>query len=133
MSEENQQCDTTPGIFGWNELLTPGKAASMEFYSGLFGWSTEDIELPDGKTYTMFKLGERPVGGCYQIDDDAAMPPAWLSYVNVNDLDAKIAKARELGATMVMERMDLPVGSFAIIADPQGAVIAFWQGTGECS
>ncbi len=57
----------------------------------------------------------------------------WLSYILVEDLDATAANAAGLGASIVMERVDLPMGSFVIIADPQGAVIAFWQSSGaEC-
>ncbi len=133
MSEEKNECDSTPGILGWNELITPNKAASMEFYSKLFGWEAEHMELSAERNYTLFKLGERPVAGCYEPDGEASVPPMWMSYINVEDLDAAVEKAKALGATVCKERVDIPMGSFAIISDPQGAVIAFWQGAGECS
>ena len=133
MSEESQQHDTTPGTMPWNELITRDKSASVDFYSKLFGWSTEDMELPGGNTYTMFKVGDRPVAGCMVPPEDSEAPPMWLSYVNVEDIDASVAKAKELGGVICKERVDLPMGSFAVVSDPQGATFAFWQATGDCS
>lgn len=84
--------------------------------------------MPDGSTYTLFKVGERPVGGlCTPNEDVLDLPEMWLSYVNVENVDASVAKAKELGATIVKDRVDLPMGSFAVIKDPQGATFAFWK------
>lgn len=127
MSEE-QQPDQTPGTICWNEILTPDKAGTMEFYSNLMGWTSEDMDLPGGLTYTMFKQGEQLVAGCIS-PPDGKVPPMWLSYILVEDLDGTAAKATELGATIIMDRVDLPMGSFITISDPQGAVIAFWKST----
>lgn len=87
--------------------------------------------MPNGQTYTMFKQGERPVAGCVQPSAENSGPPMWLSYVNVADIDASVAKAKELGATIHMDRVDIAMGSFAVLADPQGATFAFWQGNSE--
>ena len=132
MSEENQEHDVTPGAMPWTELISTNKAESINFYSGLFGWTTEEMELPDGTTYTLFKVGERAVAGCVVPDDGSDVPPMWLSYINVENLDVSIAKAKELGGTICKGRVDLPMGSFAVIADPHGAVFSFWQASGEC-
>ncbi len=133
MSEESQQNDTTPGTMAWNELITHNKGTSVDFYSKLFGWATEDMEMPGGDTYTMFKLGDRPIAGCFMPPEGADVAPMWLSYVNVEDIDASVAKAKELGGVICKERVDLPMGSFAVVADPQGTVFAFWQASEECS
>ncbi|MEI6891818.1 MAG: VOC family protein [Pontiella sp.] len=133
MNKETQGCDLPPGTMSWSELITSDKEGCLEFYTQLFGWETENMELPGGAVYTLFKVGERPVAGCFQPDADSKTPPMWLSYVNVADLDATVKKAQELGAAVIKERMDLPMGSFAIISDPQGAVLAFWQGAGTAS
>ena len=132
MSEENQQHEITPGTMPWNELITKDKGASSEFYAKLLGWTTEDIELPGGNTYTMFKLGDKNVAGCCVPPEDSDAPPMWLSYVNVADIDASVVKAKELGGTICKERVDLPMGSFAVVTDPQGSTFAFWEATGEC-
>ncbi|MGJ8672840.1 VOC family protein [Rubritalea sp.] len=132
MSENSNNCESGPGIISWNEITTNNKASSVAFYSKLFGWTTEDMELPDGQTYTTFKQGERVVAGCVVPPEGACDTAAWLHYVNVEDVDNSVVKAKELGATVIKERTDLPMGSFAIIQDPEGGVFAFWQPTGEC-
>jgi predicted enzyme related to lactoylglutathione lyase len=129
MSEE-QQADMTPGKICWNEISTPDMGASIAFYTQLMGWSSQDIEMPGGNSYTMFMQGEKMIAGCISPDDKNA-PPMWLSYILVEDIDASAAKAASLGATIMMERVDLPMGSFVVFADPQGAVIAFWQNNPE--
>jgi predicted enzyme related to lactoylglutathione lyase len=132
MSEEKQEECNTPGTIGWNEIITPDKAGSIEFYSKLMGWSSEDMDMPDGNTYTMFKQGDRMIGGCVTPADDSNVPPMWLSYIIVEDLDTVVEKAKSLGGTICKERVDLPMGSFSIVTDPQGATFAFWQASGEC-
>ena len=125
MSEENKP-DHIPGTICWNEICTPDKEGTVEFYSNLMGWTTEHMEMPGGNTYTMFKQGDSMVAGCVQ-PDDANVPPMWLNYILVEDLDAAAAKAEALGADVVTSRVDLPMGSFVVITDPQGAAIAFWE------
>lgn len=124
MSEENN-AEMIPGKICWNELCTPDREGSIEFYTKLMGWTTEDMDLPNGMVYTMFKQGETMIGGCVQPEEQA--PPMWMSYILVEDLDASTAKAKELGATIVVERVDLPMGSFVVFADPLGAVMSFWE------
>lgn len=128
MSEEKENPEMTPGIIPWNEVITNDKEASISFYTGLFGWTVDEMAMPNGDTYTMFKQGEKPVAGCVVPPGDAGAMPMWLSYVNVADIDASIAKAKELGGVIHKERVDLPMGSFAVLSDPQGATFAFWQG-----
>lgn len=126
MSEEQQ----APGTMCWNEINTPNVASTVEFYSKLMGWTLQDMEMPNGNTYTMFMQGEKMIAGCVHSEDTNA-PPIWLSYILVEDIDASTAKAKELGANIMMDRVDLPMGSFVVFSDPQGAVIAFWQNSGE--
>ncbi|MDF7801860.1 VOC family protein [Pontiellaceae bacterium B1224] len=125
MREEQQQ--QIPGTMCWNEISTPDMGGTVEFYSQLMGWTTERIEMPDGNSYTMFKQGEKMIGGCIDPDECSDMPAMWLSYILVDDIDAATEKAKALGANIIKERVDLPMGSFVLFSDPQGAVIAFWQ------
>ncbi|WOO43730.1 VOC family protein [Rubellicoccus peritrichatus] len=132
-TETTQEHDTTPGVMAWNELVTRDKGTSVDFYSKLFGWTTEDMELPGGNTYTMFKVGDRPVAGCVVPPGDEEAPQMWLSYVNVADIDESVKAAKSLGGAIVKERVDIPMGSFAIVADPQGGIFAFWQPSDDCA
>jgi len=113
------------GIFSWCELMTTDVPAAKAFYSGLFGWALEDMEMPD-MTYTVLKVGDRPVGGLMHMPPDAAgFPPHWGTYVTVDDVDATARKAAELGGRILVGPRDIPsVGRFCVIQDPQGAVIS---------
>lgn len=131
MSEECNAPQSVPGSIGWSEVMTTNKAACVEFYKGLNGWTTEDMDMPNGMTYTMFKLGDQPIAGCCELPEGESAPPMWMNYINTEDLDASTQKVKELGGQIIKERIDLPMGSFVILADPQGAVIALWQSNPE--
>jgi uncharacterized protein len=128
MSEQtSNEMDTTPGIFSWNELMTRDAEASAEFYTALFGWTREDLDM-GGLTYSMFKAGGRPVGGMIVLPPEAeSMPVMWMGYVTVENLEASVEKAVKLGAEVLKGITAIPMGRFAIVADPQGAVIGLWQ------
>ncbi len=121
--------DRTPGIFSWRELVTQDLEGSSKFYTDLFGWTKETMEMPGGMEYTMFNLGERPVAGMVKPPAEKAdAPTTWINYVTVEDLEATVAKAQELGARLCMPVTEVPgKGSFAGLVDPQGAPIAFWE------
>ena len=100
-------------------------AASKQFYSGLFGW--EPATFAGGAHYTIFKQGETMVGGLMQCPKPG-LPSHWLPYVTVEDVDASAAKAKSLGAQVVMEPFDVPtVGRIAVLVDPQGAAIGLFK------
>jgi len=110
-----------PGALCWNELGTTDTARAREFYTSLFGWTTQEMDT--GMPYTMFMNGEQMVGGMYGLTPDMPMPPAWLPYFAVDDADATAEQARSLGGQVLMEPQDIPnIGRFALIRDPQGAI-----------
>jgi uncharacterized protein len=128
MSEQtSSEMDTTPGIFSWNELMTRDAGASSKFYTALFGWTREEMDM-EGSTYHMYKTGDRPVGGMIELPADAeSMPVMWMGYVTVENLEASVAKAEELGGKVLKGITAIQMGRFAILSDPQGAVIGIWQ------
>lgn len=111
-----------PNSLCWNELATPDTAKAGDFYTSLFGWG-KDVKEMGPMTYTSFINGDRPAGGMYKPTPEMGdIPPNWLAYFAVDDTDAKVAKAKELGANIFCPPMDIPeVGRFAVIQDPQGA------------
>jgi len=112
------------GAFSWCELLTSDVAAAKAFYTKLFGWETEEMSVP-GMTYTVIKAGGKEIGGIMNVPPEAkGMPPAWGSYVTVDDVDRTAKAAEQLGGKILMPPQDIPdVGRFCVIQDPQGAVI----------
>lgn len=110
------------------ELQTSDLAKAKDFYSRLFDWKLEDIPAPGGEMpYTMINVGEGTGGGMF-ANPDPKVPPHWLAYVGVDDIDASTRKARELGATVLQDVMQIAdYGRLSVIRDPTGAVIAMWQ------
>jgi predicted enzyme related to lactoylglutathione lyase len=115
----------THGAFSWFELMTSDIAAATNFYTKLFGWTTENMSM-EGGTYTVVKVADKGVGGIMNMPPTAqGMPPMWGVYVTVNDVDATAKKAQDLGGKVIMPPKDIPdVGRFCVIQDPQGATIA---------
>jgi len=115
------------GTFCWMELTTSDGEAAKKFYTELFGWTFEDRPIGPGMVYTMLKLDGKDTGALYEDKQKLAqgIPPHWLAYFAVEDCDAKVHKATELGASVMKPAEDIPgVGRFAILNDPQGAVFA---------
>lgn len=112
------------GAFSWNELMTTDVAGAKAFYGEMFGWEMQDEQTPK-MTYTMLKSGDKEVGGMMALPEDfKGAPAAWGSYVTVDDVDAQATKAEQLGGQIVMPAQDIPnVGRFAVITDPQGAML----------
>jgi hypothetical protein len=113
------------GAFAWNELNTRDLPASKAFYSTVFGWEPNDLDM-GGTGYTEWKLGDRSIAGMMAIPDmvPAEVPAHWLVYFGVDDTDATVAKATELGASVLVPPTDIPPGRFAVLGDPDGATFA---------
>ena len=114
-----------PNSFCWNELGTTDTQKAGEFYSKLFSW-TRTTQNFGPMEYTIFNNGAKGAGGMYKITPEMGnIPPHWLTYFAVDDCDAKVRKATELGASVMKPADDIPgVGRFAILQDPQAAVFA---------
>ena len=113
--------------FVHHELNTDNPAAAKKFYKGLFGWSFQDMKMPDGSVYSMFQA-DPTSGGGVQKNPMPGAPNAWLQYVGVKSVKQSMAKAKKLGATVLVEYMPIPEhGALGIFADPTGATCAVWE------
>ena len=114
------------GTFCWTELMTRDLPEAEKFYSELLGWKTVDSGMP-GMKYTLIKAGDKDAGGMMEMPADipAQVPPHWMTYVAVDDVDALAAKVEGLGGKLLNPVMDIPqVGRFCIVQDPTGAVLS---------
>jgi predicted enzyme related to lactoylglutathione lyase len=119
-----------PGCFTWNELGTKDPATAADFYGALFGWTYDEQDMGPMGTYRIIKRGERSNGGIRpQSEMEADVPPNWLVYFTVEDIDATVAKVRDLGGAVLAPVMELPMGSrIAVVGDPQHAAFALFEG-----
>jgi predicted enzyme related to lactoylglutathione lyase len=114
-----------PGALAWNDLISPDVAAAAPFYRELFDWQVDEVPGADGQYWSITNAG-RMNGGMMPMPPGGH--PAWNLYFAVEDVDATVARARELGADLVMGPMDVPNGRFAVIRDPQNAVFSVLSG-----
>lgn len=110
-----------PGSNIWNELTVEDPAGTVGFYADVLGVQPESTDMgPDNPPYTTLTVGGRAVAGTMPLQP--GMQPHWSVYFNVDDVDATVAKAKELGASEFAPAFDVPgIGRLGYLVDPQGA------------
>ena len=109
------------------ELNTTDVGKAKAFYSKLFDWKLEDMDMGPSGTYTM--IGTGGTGGGMVKHPDPNSPSMWLAYVDVDDVAGATQKAKSFGATIMKDVTDVSsAGTMSIIVDPTGAMIALWKG-----
>jgi uncharacterized protein len=117
--------DLESSLRSWSELSTSDMAKSKRFYAEVFGWdwggADEGAEAQvDGRTVA--GVMPRPA----QIPPE--VPDGWLVHFGADDVDADTAKAKELGAAVLVGPTDIAgTGRFTVVADPQGATFALFK------
>jgi predicted enzyme related to lactoylglutathione lyase len=117
---------TVTGKFSWYELMTTDTDAAGKFYEKVIGWKAEPMgQAGDGSPYTVFSAADGGVGGMMHIPPEAGgMPAAWMGYIGVGDCDDYAKRFEAAGGTIHRPPADIPgVGRFAVVSDPQGAVL----------
>lgn len=109
-----------PGSFCWNELATRDSEAAKTFFANLLGWEYEDS--PNAPTpYVIIKNQDLQIGGMIQMDEQwGEVPPHWMVYFSVADIDQSVAKLQELGGNVCVPIFEIPVGRMSVVGDPQG-------------
>ena len=118
------------GAFCWTECATTDVDSAKAFYSELFGLGIEETPIPGG-TYAQFLKDGKHVAGLTQLQEqelERGIPPHWNTYIAVDDAELVAKEAEQLGGTIVAPAFDvLDSGRMAVVMDPTGAAIGFWQ------
>jgi predicted enzyme related to lactoylglutathione lyase len=126
-SQEDVMQSGSHGSFYWNELMSHDAEKAKKFYADTLGWTYEAMQMPPG-TYWIIKADGQSAGGIFPMQgpEFAQVPEHWVAYVAVDDVDARLKKAKAAGATAIREPFDVPgVGRIAILHDPGGAVMGW--------
>lgn len=123
-----------PGALTWNELATGDVPAASRFYQDLFGWTVTELDTGGGPRY--WSIGHDGAaagrnGGIRELSPDQAsggVPPHWLPYFAVESTEASLATAGRLGGHTLFPPTRVPSGTFAVLGDPQGAVLGIVDG-----
>ena len=117
----------THGAFTWNELRTNDIEGAKAFYGATIGWTFEEMPMPKG-SYWIAKLDDEPMAGIAALADVgcADTPPHWFAYIEVDDVDERVAEVKANAGRVVREPFDIEgVGRIAILADSTGAFIGW--------
>jgi predicted enzyme related to lactoylglutathione lyase len=123
-----QEAPWSHGHFYWNELRTRDAEGAKRFYKETVGWSFEGMRTPDGEDYWVAMQDGKPVAGLFSLTsprfDD--VPESWMSFLAVDDVDKRVAKAMKAGAKLVMPIFNVPnVGRIAMLREPGGAGVGW--------
>ena len=105
------------------ELHTGDLPRACAFYTRLFGWRAQTIDVSCG-SYLALEMGDGMEGGVVECQTGR---PLWLPYVEVGDVTEATERARRLGASVPLEPREGPAGWRSVLAEPSGAEIALWQ------
>ena len=117
------------------EIHAADPARARRFYESMFGWT---FTLIESMNYSLIKTGETDApgidGGLIQrmgANPDPSEPTPVIGYictVDVDDLDADIAKALALGGSMALAKMPVPgVGWLAYCKDTESNIFGMMQ------
>lgn len=115
------------GALTMNQLNTDDPDAAQAFYSGLFGWTFQQVASGE-QPYWGIHNGGRLNGGMMPTPQGWEIPSHWLAYFTTADLDASVVQVRELGGGVTVGPVPIPAGRFAVATDPQGAGFALFEG-----
>lgn len=121
--------DTVVGSFGWHDLTVADAPGLRDFYRAVVGWTVEPLSMGDYDDYVMNDARETGVAGvCHARGVNADIPPVWINYVIVADLDASLERVQALTGRVVAGPKDMGgQGRYAIVEDPAGAAIGLFQ------
>jgi uncharacterized protein len=120
------------GSIGWIDLTVPDAERIRDFYQSVTGWAPSPVDMRGYQDYCMHPAPDsEPVAGiCHARGENAAMPPQWIIYITVDDLEESVRRCTELGGKLrVPVRSMGPSGRFCVIEDPAGAVAALFEPT----
>ena len=125
-----------PGRINWVDLTVPSAADIMRFYREVVGWTTSEVDMGGYADWCMNAPadGESVAGVCHARGTNIDLPPVWLIYINVADLDESIERCRQLGGTVKAGPKGVPSqGRYCVIQDPAGAYAALFEPPGPAA
>lgn len=118
------------GSITWTDLTVGNAEELRRFYGEVVGWRSEPVDMGGYSDFSMLAPGSgRCVAGiCHARGGNADLPPQWLVYITVEDVEASAARCRELGGRVLAGPRSLGgTGRYCVIQDPAGAVAALFQ------
>ena len=123
--------DLKHGMFAWTDLIAHDPSGANTFYGGLFGWIPAGLPDHPASAYTLFTIDGERVAGLTPMSEPMkaqGVPPMWVSYILVDDVDAVADRVEGLGGRVHLPPMDVvDSGRMSMFGDPSGGSVALWQ------
>lgn len=125
----SEQARAEIGSIGWLDITVPEAESLCRFYSEVVGWKSEPVSMGEYDDYSMSGPSGKPAAGiCHARGVNKGIPPQWLVYIVVADLERSRETCLALGGEILHGPRDLgPMGRILVIRDPAGAVAALWE------
>ncbi len=120
--------ENEPGQIVWHDLTVPNAEQVKNFYSEVVGWQVKPVSMGDYDDFTMCAhAGEEPIAGvCHAQGANADIPPVWMMYVQVVDIDQSIQAVVEQGGKVLKGPTSYQNQRYYLIQDPAGAVMTIY-------
>lgn len=117
------------GTVGWFDLTVDNAETVRDFYREVAGWNPSEVEMGGYSDYVMNTASGSAVAGvCHARGTNAGLPPQWLIYITVDDLDGRVQRCVELGGRVLMPPKGMGgQGRYCVIQDPAGAAAALYE------
>ena len=127
--EEHASDGSTVGSFGWHDLTVADAPRLRDFYREVVGWTVEPLSMGDYDDYVMQDAqGTGVAGVCHARGANADIPPVWIHYVVVADLEESLEQVRRLEGRVLNGPREMPgQGRYAIVEDPTGAAMGLFE------
>lgn len=116
-----------PGTISWQDLTVENAEELRDFYESVIGWSPEPVTMGGYSDFVMTADGDEIAGICHARGANADLPPVWIVYITVEDLDHSIQECQRLGGSIVAAPRGYGGGRYCVIKDPAGAICALYQ------
>lgn len=118
----------TVGSIGWQDLTVSDAPALRDFYQRVTGWAPSPVDMGGYDDYNMLDASGQPAAGiCHARGGNADLPPQWLVYIVVEDVESSASACLEHGGEVLVGPRDMGDASYCVIRDPAGAVCALYQ------
>lgn len=115
-----------PGEVVWLDLTVERADEVRDFYAAVVGWRPEGVDMGGYEDFNMLapESGRPAAGVCFRRGQNAAVPPGWMVYLRVADLDAALAQVEARGGEVLSPVRGGDGPRYAMIRDPSGATCA---------
>jgi uncharacterized protein len=118
------------GTITWFDLTVPNAEKVRDFYTNVVGWKPENVEMGGYNDFTMMtpETGNPIAGVCHARGGNAEIPPQWMMYITVENVDESANQVGQLGGKILVGPKDMSgYGRYCIIQDPAGAVCGLFE------